>query len=251
MQHIHLQSIHSSWTPFFTAEIISLLEAIDGALTPPCTPSAPHVLRFAQQSLADVQVLILGQDTYPALGAATGRSFEVGGLTSWHTPFKQISLKHIVQNIYGVYTGASPYTPMSQVRCAIQAGAFPIAPPDALFQSWADQGVLLLNTALTCQVGQPASHTDLWEPFSQALLAFIAQAKPDIHVFLWGRYAQSFQPVFPTQQLHSSRHPMMCSEKYADDFLKFTGFSATQSTINWLGDPPVTTGYIQTQLLGV
>ncbi len=235
MRYIELEGVHPSWNDFFTPNILAMLEEIDSGMEGDCNPAPQAVLRFAQQPLEGVEVLILGQDTYPAAGVATGRAFEVGGLTSWNSPFRQVSLKNIVRRLYGDYTGESPYTPMSQVKQAMGTGQFPILPPDALFQSWAEQGVLLLNTALSCQVGIPASHAHLWAPFTQALLAFVAQARPHIHVFLWGSYARGFEGSFPTQTIHGSRHPMMCSQKYEDDFLKFDGFHATRQLISWLG----------------
>lgn len=235
MKYITLEGVHPSWNDFFTPDILEILEEIDRGIEGACTPAPQAVLRFAQQPLEEVKVLILGQDTYPAAGAATGRAFEVGGLTSWHSTFRQVSLKNIVRRLYGDYTEESAYTPMSQVKRAMETGEFPILPPDALFQSWADQGVLLLNTALSCQVGAAGAHVALWPPFTQRLLAFVAQARPHIHVFLWGSYAKGFEGCFPSQIIHSSRHPMMCSVKYEDDFLKFDGFHATRQVISWLG----------------
>ncbi len=235
MNYITLEGVHPSWQPFFTPQVMEILGEIDGGMEGECNPNPTAVLRFAQQPLEEVKVLILGQDTYPAKGVATGRAFEVGGLHSWHSPYRQVSLKNIVRRLYGDYTGESGYTPMAQVKEAMERGEFPILPPDALFERWAEQGVLLLNTALSCRVGEPASHAHLWVPFTEKLLAFVAEARPQMHVFLWGSYAKGFEGSFPTQTIHSSRHPMMCSEKYEDDFLKFDGFGATKSLIQWLG----------------
>ncbi len=218
MNYIKLEQIHPSWAEFFTPEILGILEGIDGEMTGACNPSPAAVLRFAQQPLDEVKVLILGQDTYPAAGVATGRAFEVGGLTSWQEKFQQVSLKNIVRRLYGDFTGGDGYTKITAINPEIASGAFPILPPDALFQSWANQGVLLLNTALTCRVGEAGSHAKIWVPFTEKLLDFIAGARPEIHVFLWGNYAQKFQSSFPTQTLHISRHPMLCSVKYEDDF---------------------------------
>ncbi len=235
MNYIEINQIHPSWSKFFTPEIYGMLEEIDGQMSGDCNPSPQGVLRFAQQPLDQVKVLILGQDTYPAQGVATGRAFEVGGLTSWQTKFQQVSLKNIVRRLYGDYTGGDGYTKITEINPKIASGDFPILPPDALFQSWADQGVLLLNTALSCRVGQAGSHVDIWRPFSQQLLDFIARERTDIHVFLWGNFAQGFAHCFPTQVVHQSRHPMMCSRNYPDDFLKFTGFQETSQLICWLG----------------
>lgn len=231
MRNIRIDLIHPSWTGFFTPEIMTLLHGINQAITLPCNPAPENVLRFAQQPLDEVRVLILGQDTYPAPGVATGRAFEVGGLADWGSPFRQISLKHIVQCLYGTYTGYSPYTPFSQF-----ISSFPILPPNKLFANWSKQGVLLLNAALTCEHNKPGSHSELWAPFTEKLLLFIDQAKPGSDAFLWGSVAQRFSPLLKTAKVYQCRHPMMCSPKYKDDFLKFQGFWETANIINWLGD---------------
>ncbi len=236
MRNITMDWVHPSWRPFFTAEILHLLEDIDQGMTGVCNPEPSAVLRFAQQPLEEVQVLILGQDTYPALGVATGRAFEVGGLTSWHSPCPQNSLRSIIRRLYADHSGKNPYdSDMKTVREAITWGEFPVLDPDLLFDSWAEQGVLLLNTALSCQAGKAGSHVSIWKPFAQQLLAFIAIHCPHIHVFLWGSFAQGFASVFSTQTIHMCRHPMLCSVKYEDDFLKFTGFQETSHLIRWMG----------------
>ena len=124
MKNIRTDLIHPSWDGFFSPDIMALLAHIDQEISTPCNPSPENVLRFAQQPLDEVKVLILGQDTYPAPGVATGRAFEVGGLTDWNSPFRQISLKHIIQCLYGTYTAGSPYVPFSRIIMG-----YPITPP--------------------------------------------------------------------------------------------------------------------------
>lgn len=242
MVYISLEGIHPSWKPFFTPDVIRILENIDDMLIErqePFNPNPENILRFAQQPLNEVKVLILGQDTYPAAGVATGRAFEVGGLSSWDAPFRQVSLKNIVKNLYGTYTRQDPYCSYSKVLAAIKDGSFPILPPDKLMGSWADQGVLLLNAALTCEVGLPGSHSAYWQPFTAKLLDWVAQQNPALKVFLWGKIAQQYKPIFDNgfreMTIYTCDHPMMCSSKKASDFLKFKGFADTMDEINWLG----------------
>ena len=238
MKNILTDKIHPSWAEFFSPDIMALLSQIDQTISLPCNPAPENILRFAQQPLDEVKVLILGQDTYPAPGVATGRAFEVGGLTDWKKPFRQISLKHIVQCLYGTYIGESAYIKYSQIP-----EDFPILPPDRLFESWVNQGVLLLNAALTCQHGVPGSHSELWAPFMERLLPYIDKTRPELTVFLWGSVAKSFSPLFQTARVYQCRHPMMCSSKYPDDFLKFQGFKDTMDIINWLGTEPLRKGF--------
>lgn len=244
MQFITLNNIHPSWKPFFTGRVMEVLEKIDGMLVESgCqfNPDPCNILRFAEQPLDEVKVLVLGQDTYPAAGVATGRAFEVGGLSKWDTPFRQTSLKNIVKCLYGTYTGNDPYCSYATVTTAMKNGSFPVLPPDELFESWAKQGVVLLNAALTCEVGIPGSHSLEWAPFTSMLLDWLAKQKPEMKMFLWGKEAQKFRPIFDSaireMTVYACDHPMMCSVKKKTDFLKFKGFADTKDEINWLGNP--------------
>lgn len=234
MEFVNISKIHPSWDAFFTEEIMGYLKQIESSISGPVNPLPENVLRFAQQPLSEVKVIILGQDTYPAAGVATGRAFEVGGLESWETPFRQTSLRHILQSIYSAYTGESAYTKFSDIKPKLSSD-FKILPPNKLFVSWSEQGVLLLNAALTCEIGKPGSHSELWFPFITKLLRFISLNCPNAYVFLWGTHAKQFRSVFTTQNVYESRHPMMCSAKYSDDFLKFEGFKDTMHIIDWRG----------------
>ncbi len=196
-----------------------------------CTPDAEKIFRAAQP-VEGIRVVILGQDPYPAPGAATGLAFEVNGLTSWKQPFRQVSLKNIVRLLYASYTDADPYeTKFSDVTAAVDRGDFNILPPDRLFSYWAENGVLLLNTALTCKPGYPGSHAELWEPLMNDLIRYIEDNAHPIW-FLWGKEAQKYDFV---QRSYRSRHPMLCSANWADDFLKNPCFRETSTFIDWLG----------------
>lgn len=196
-----------------------------------CTPAAEKIFRAAQP-VDGIKVVILGQDPYPAPGAATGLAFEVNGLTNWKAPFRQGSLKNIVRLLYASYTGADPYkTPFSGVMDAMDRGDFSLLPPDRLFSYWAENGVLLLNTALTCKPGYPGSHAELWRPLMADLIRYIEDNAHPIW-FLWGKEAQKYDYV---QRSYCSRHPMLCSANWADDFLKNPCFRDTSTFIDWLG----------------
>jgi uracil-DNA glycosylase len=58
--------------------------------------------------------------------------------------------------------------------------------------SWAKQGVLLLNTALTVEKGKAGSHTVLWNTFTKELLTSLTSTKDDIIFVLWGKKAQDY-----------------------------------------------------------
>lgn len=196
-----------------------------------CTPSLDRIFRAAMP-VDEIKIVILGQDPYPAPEAATGLAFEVGGLTAWRKPFRQVSLKNIVRLLYASYCDADPYkTSFGEIVSALERGDFTILPPDRLFQYWSENGVLLLNTALTCKPGYPGSHAQLWQPLMDDLIRYIEDYAQPIW-FLWGKEAQKYNYVAHSYQ---SRHPMLCSEKWEDDFLKNPCFRETAHLIDWLG----------------
>lgn len=229
--------IHESWTGFLTAERRQELRTIAAKVGEHYDPPAPRVLRFLTTDLGKVRVVILGQDPYPRPGVATGRAFEVEGLNSWQDKFQQASLKNILRLLYRSYNNIETYgqiPPFTKIRQEIKRGAWPILPPRALFQSWEDQGALLLNTTFTVNK-KPGGHRSLWKDFTLELLEYISQEGDELHWFLWGQQAQAFLPCISGGHVHSSRHPMLCSPSYGDDFLKSDCFNMTKQKINWLG----------------
>src|SRR5699024_6527509 len=169
--------IHSSWLDFLTDERIQEIRQIESQIGNDYNPTNPNnVLRFLTTNLNNMKVIWLGQDVYPAKGVATGRAFEVGGLTSWQEPFRQSSLKNIVRCIYKVenHLSKSEEPPLfSEIRKEIALGTFPILEPPEWFHSLEQQGVLFLNTSFTCEIGEPNSHKKYWKNCSNAVLKYI------------------------------------------------------------------------------
>jgi uracil-DNA glycosylase len=231
-------NISPSWCGFLTDEILSMLEAIEKQIGSNHTPAREKILRFLTWDLNRAKVCIIGQDVYFQPNVATGRSFEVGGLQSWEAPFRQVSLKNIIRLIHKTYRGITRYEEIakfSQIVCEMKDQSFPLLPPAQLFNSLEAQGVLFLNTYLTCEINKPNSHRQIWEDFSRRLFGYISVQRPDMHWFLWGNEANSKAGYIHQGVLSCSRHPMLCSEKYPDDFLKSSCFKDTMGMINWLG----------------
>lgn len=230
---------HKSWDVFLTKDILEMLFAIESEIkNDSINPEAKYVLRFFEQDLKKIKILILGQDPYPQKGAATGRAFEVGNLESWLVPFRNISLKNIVRAIYQSEYGKT--MKFAELKEKIEDGSFPLPAPNQLFESWSQQGVLLLNTSFTCKAGQPGSHARIWGPFTKKLLEFIALNRPDIIWFLWGNHAINITSDIPVKNKLETMHPMMCyaSKNRPGDFLfgEINPFKSTSSIINWMGN---------------
>jgi len=229
---------HNSWENFLTIEVINELNDIELKIGNNINPERKNVLRFFKCDLNNVKVIILGQDPYPERGRATGRSFEVGDLHSWNDKFRQVSLKNIVRLIHKNYNNINDYKNIkkfSEIQDEISSGTFKISPPDEIFELWENQGVLMLNTYFTVESGITGSHIDIWGPFSIKILEYISNENKNINWFLWGKQAEDKKQYIKSGKFYISRHPMMCSAKYDDDFLRNNCFKETSNIINWLG----------------
>lgn len=242
---IHNAKIHSSWNNFFNSDIINKLDRIEQQIGTDYTPSTDLVLRFAQLDIEHINTVILGQDPYKPAGVANGRAFQPTNLTDWSQPFRQVSLKNIVRAIYAAYNNITVWGLIPSYKDIVyemEIGKFKMKQPVEWFNSIEEQGVLLLNTSLTCKIGASNSHKEIWAKFTQELIKYIAKnaenKKDALNWFLWGNEAASYSPSiaqFNNNKMFISRHPMMCTQTSKDDFLYNTCFKDTKDIINWLG----------------
>ena len=169
-----------------------------------------------------VRVVILGQDPYPKIAQATGRSFEQGDLESWTTGRPAPSLKRILQEAARFRTGRAAYRKRGGWRALvddIEAGDPEFAAPRALFDAWQRQGVLFLNTGLTLTRYRPGGHPHqmrghipLWAPVVGALCFRLAGREDVPLVFLaWGKKARTF--LARAGILHSDDRPARVVEE--------------------------------------
>jgi uracil-DNA glycosylase len=117
--------------------------------------------------LSSVHAVIVGQDPYHGPGQAEGLAFSVA---------TGVKLPPSLRNIF------------KERRCSPDE---PLPPHGSLID-WARRGVLLLNTSLTVEDGQPGSHARKgWEILTDALLAEVAAKASPCAYFLWGAHAQA------------------------------------------------------------
>ncbi|GAA4661441.1 uracil-DNA glycosylase [Streptomyces youssoufiensis] len=147
-------------------------------------PAGQHVLRAFQQPFDDVRVLIVGQDPYPTPGHAVGLSFAVAPEVR---PLPG-SLQNIFQELH---------TDLGHPR-----------PSNGDLTPWTEQGVLLLNRALTTAPRKPAAHRGKgWEEVTeQAIRALVERGKPLVSI-LWGRDARNLRPLLGSLPAVESAHP--------------------------------------------
>ncbi|WP_316527034.1 uracil-DNA glycosylase [Kitasatospora brasiliensis] len=147
-------------------------------------PSGPNVLRAFQQPLADVRVLIVGQDPYPTPGHAVGLSFSVAP-----------EVRPIPASLINIYQEYGNDLGLPQ-------------PSNGDLTPWTKQGVLLLNRALTTAPRKPAAHRGKgWEEVTeQAIRALVARGGPLVAI-LWGRDARNLRPLLGDVPAIESAHP--------------------------------------------
>jgi uracil-DNA glycosylase len=80
---------------------------------------------------------------------------------------------------------------------------------DPSLEKWEEQGVLLLNSALSCVIGRPGSHSLMWRPFMKSLLISLSRNASGIVYVLMGSDAQSFEPYISKVNNHiiKAKHP--------------------------------------------
>lgn len=143
-------------------------------------PSFPLTFRaFSLCPYNSCKAVFLGQDPYPQVGVATGVAFANWQETKAVSP----SLKIL----------------MNAVNASDNF--------DISLTNWAEQGILLLNSALTCIPNQVGSHVEIWKPFITKLIQNISKKRPDITFVMFGNQAQYFSQYIKGNQVLMEKHP--------------------------------------------
>lgn len=152
------------------------------------TPPLKQVFKaFEECPVSDLKVVIIGQDPYPQLGVADGMAFSCG-----NTQKPQPSLKHMFEAL--------------QSTVYIPNGDIPETNPD--LTRWANQGVLLLNRALTCEVDKIGSHYDIWHDFVMYTIDMLSLTNSGLIFILLGAKAQELESVIgPNHYILTASHP--------------------------------------------
>jgi uracil-DNA glycosylase len=147
-------------------------------------PAGNNVLRAFTYPLAEVRVLIVGQDPYPTPGHPIGLSFAV-----------ERSVRPIPRSLQNIYRELHD-----------DLGVDPPAHGD--LTGWAEHGVMLLNRVLTVRPGASGSHRGKgWEEVTErAIRALVARGGPLVAI-LWGRDAASLEPMLGGTPVVKSVHP--------------------------------------------
>jgi len=194
--------LHAEWKAFLKEELNSYnFQAINSALAIekniytilPENDVIFNAFNFTTPS--NIKVVILGQDPYHGKGQANGLSFSVPNGVK--TP---PSLRNIFKEL------------QSDLKHSI--------PSNGNLESWAKQGVLLMNAILTVREKKAGSHQKLgWEIFTDSIIKKLSEEKEGVIFLLWGAFAQKKSALIDTNKHHilTTTHP--------SPFSAYRGFS--------------------------
>ncbi|MBB6056347.1 uracil-DNA glycosylase [Tolumonas osonensis] len=180
-------------------------------------PAADVFNAFKYTEFADVKVVILGQDPYHGPNQAHGLCFSV---------LPGVAVPPSLVNIYKELQRDIP--------------GFEI-PGHGYLLSWAQQGVLLLNTVLTVEAGKAHSHASLgWEKFTDRVIAALNDHREGLVFLLWGNHAQKKGQYIDRQRHHVLMAPHPSPLSAHRGFLGCGHFSKTNQFLTETGQQPIT-----------
>lgn len=169
--------------------------------------------------LNKVRVVILGQDPYHGEGQAHGLCFSVR-------------------------RGVRPPPSLMNIYKELKTDLGIDPPSHGNLSSWAEQGVLLLNSVLTVEMGKAASHQGRgWEKFTDAVIQLVAGQERPIIFILWGNYAQK-KAAFVEDISRGGRHLVIKSAHPSplsahNGFFGSRPFGRANAFLNERGENPI------------
>lgn len=144
------------------------------------TPDKKDVFNcFTECPYEKLKVVMIGLDPYPQKGVATGLAFANKEGTKELSP----SLSVLREALFNPHNPS--IWPTGENVNELKNNF------DITLKHWANQGVLLLNAALTTKIGFSEMHTDLWRPFITTLLTELSLRNPGIVYILYGTIAKN------------------------------------------------------------
>lgn len=174
---------------------------------------------FKYTSLDNTKVVLLGQDPYHGQNQANGLSFcvnnDIKTPSSLQNIFKELASEYNIENNF----------------------------KNELLKSWANQGVLLLNSTLTVIEKQANSMSEIgWQLFTDKIIKYISDNKQNVVFLLWGNYAQSKKHLIDNNKhlILETSHPsgFSCHKGFfgSNHFIKTNEYLKEKNlqTINWI-----------------
>ena len=209
----------SSWSKFLAtqSDLDAIVEKIDNeALSKTIFPSSNNVFKVFETRPEDIKVVILGQDPYYNIGQANGLAFSVNDDVATPRSLKNI-FKELESDLGIVRTNPN-------------------------LTDWHEQGVFLLNTALTVPEKEPNAHKKLWKRFTDDLLDYLTEVNPDILYIMWGGNAKEHglrieQELKSNDNILYSSHPSPLSARHS--FFGSKPFSWVNRQLKLQGKSPI------------
>jgi uracil-DNA glycosylase len=198
--------------PYFAA--LEAFVAAERAANQVFPPEQDTFAALEATAFEDVRVVLLGQDPYHDDGQAHGMCFSVR---------PGVRIPPSLRNMYKELN--------TDLGCTI--------PTHGNLSSWADQGVLLLNTVLTVRAHEAASHKGKgWETFTDAVIRAVADREQPAVFILWGAHAKKKAALIDADRhrVVQGAHPSPLSARL---FLGSQPFSATNKALDEIGLPPI------------
>ena len=152
-----------------TTKIMKWLNTVDKDTL---CPSTKNIFKaFKVTPFKDLKVIVVSQDPYPQKGVAQGILFANTADTKVLSPSLEIVKESVID--YSI--------PHNHINF------------DITLESWCKQGVLMINSAFTCEVNNVGSHYNIWEGFTSKLLNNISTYDDGYVFILFGKQAQSFR----------------------------------------------------------
>lgn len=181
-----------------------------------CYPSMYDIFNALKYTdYDDVKAVIIGQDPYHEEGQAHGLSFSVK---------KGVDIPPSLQNIYK----------------ELQSDLHIVPPRHGCLESWAKEGVLLLNTVLTVRAHQANSHKNCgWLAFTDAIIEKLNERERPVVFILWGANARAKKQLItnPRHFVIESAHPSPLSAY--NGFFGSKPFSRTNEFLTSVGETPI------------
>jgi uracil-DNA glycosylase len=178
-------------------------------------PASGDILRAFRTPLADVRVLIVGQDPYPTPGDAMGLSFSVPA--GRPMPRSLANIARELMDDTGETLASGDLTP------------------------WQGQGVMLLNRVLTVRPGSPGSHRGRgWEEVTERAIRALVERGGPLVAILWGRDARALRPLLGDVPAVESAHPSPLSA--SSGFFGSRPFSRTNASLAEQDAAPIAWG---------
>lgn len=173
------------------------------------TPPLKQVFRaFEECPYKDLMVVMLGQDPYPYMGVADGIAFSCS-----NTPRIEASLKYMYKELEHTHY------------------------PDGFTQDpdlarWSNQGILLLNTALTTTINKVGQHYKLWQPFLAFVFDILMYNNPGtVYVFM-GKKAEEWADSIPDNNYKIfTTHPASAGHSQLDNWDSNDMFNKVSKTV--------------------